>query len=355
VQPDQRRPPRAFRLDDLNQSFAGSASEKPRGPVVIEAARDPFEAEAEALMAARDIDEEAVEEAQQRGIVARSLFSWAGLFWSAAGGLVTLAMGLWLTKLLDDLFARAPAFGAIGLVLASLAGLALFVLAAREIAGVLRQRHIADLHAGLARARETDDFKEARRRIGELASLYAGRPETSIARAELRQHAHEIVDGRDLIDIAERTLVMPLDLDVEREIARAAKRVSVVTALAPKAFIDVIFVAAQAIRLIRRIAVIYGGRPGLFGFFKLLRSIGAHIAITGGMAAGDSLIQQLLGHGLAAKLSARLGEGVLNGLLTARVGLSAMAVCRPMPFASSRAPGVNDVAPFLFSKPDAKS
>ena len=85
-----------------------------------------------------------------------------------------------------------------------------------------------------------------------------------------------------------------------------------------------------------------------FGFLKLLRSIASHIAITGGMAAGDSLLQQVVGHGIAAKLSARLGEGVLNGLLTARVGLSAMAVCRPLPFAAKRAPGVGDVAPFLF-------
>ena len=127
-----------------------------------------------------------------------------------------------------------------------------------------------------------------------------------------------------------------------------------VTALAPRAIIDVVFVGAQAIRLIRRIAVIYGGRPGLLGFLKLLRSIIAHLAITGGMAVGDSLIQQFVGHGIAARLSARLGEGVLNGLLTARVGLSAMAVCRPMPFGSGKAPKVADVAPFLFRKPENK-
>jgi len=68
------------------------------------------------------------------------------------------------------------------------------------------------------------------------------------------------------------------------------------------------------------------------------------------MAVGGSRVQQELGPGIAAKLSARLREGGLNGLLTARVGLSAMAVCRPMPFAAERAPGVRDVAPFLFSE-----
>jgi len=45
-----------------------------------------------------------------------------------------------------------------------------------------------------------------------------------------------------------------------------------------------------------------------------------------------------------------MGEGVLNGLLTARVGLSALAVCRPAPFGIVKPPGVSDVAPFLFSK-----
>ncbi len=351
---EPRRPPRAFRLDELSLNATSSPSDRPQAATVIEAVIDPFDAEVEAAAKAADPDEAAVEVAQKRGVVARSLLSWSGVFWSSLGGLASLGVGLWLTQLIDALFLRAPTFGAIGVILASLAGIALFVLVAREIASVVRQRHIAELHIGLARAREADDFKEARGLVGELAGLYVGRPETAQARTQLRQLSRDIVDGSDLIDIAERTLIAPLDAEVRREIAAAAKRVSIVTALAPRAIIDVVFVAAQAIRLIRRIATIYGGRPGLLGFLKLLRSIAAHIAITGGMAAGDSLIQQIVGHGIAAKLSARLGEGVLNGLLTARVGLSAMAVCRPMPFSTGRAPGVSDVAPFLFSKSDAK-
>ena len=68
------------------------------------------------------------------------------------------------------------------------------------------------------------------------------------------------------------------------------------------------------------------------------------MVLTGGMAAGDSLIQQMLGHGLAAKVSARLGEGVLNGLLTARLGLAAIEVTRPLPFAALPPPTLTDVA-----------
>ena len=325
--------PRAFRLP---------ASDVPPAPEAPEIAHQP---DAFAV-AAPDRAEVAIEIAQAapaRGI------GWSGLFWSALGGLLSLASGLWLTQLVEGLFAHSLVAGWAGVVLAALAVLSALVLFAREVLAISRQRRIARLHKALAEARAGDDRDAARLLLPDLAALYAARPGTAAARAEIARLSGEIIDGRDLIDLAERELLHPLDLQVRRAIAKAAKAVSVVTTVSPRAIFDVIFVAAQAVYLMRRIAEIYGGRPGLLGFFKLARSVATHIAITGGMAAGDSLVQQLVGHGIAARLSARLGEGVLNGLLTARVGLSAMSVCRPMPFAVAPAPGVKDVVPELFS------
>ncbi len=335
------RRPRAFRLDDGKIALADKAE------VEIEAQPDPYEREA--LAPDQPEQEIAVEIAQQRGMVARTFFTWGGIFWSALGGLATLALSMWFDQLITDLFARTPALGWFGVALLALAALALLVLGAREALAVKRQRRIATLHSALAGARAKDDRDAARRLLRELSGLYEARPETARARANVDELTREIVDGRDLIDIAERGLMHPLDEAVRREIAGAAKRVSVVTAISPRAVLDVLFVLAQSARLVRRISEIYGGRPGFLGFLRLVKSVGAHLAITGGMAVGDSIVQQILGHGIAARLSARLGEGVLNGLLTARVGLSAMAVCRPMPFAVEPAPGIGDVAPFLFS------
>jgi putative membrane protein len=332
--------PQAFRLD---KGHPLAAEEPRRAAFAIEPVADFVDAEA-AATAPVDPQELAVEAAQRRGITKSALISWGGLFFSAASGFLLLALGNWVAGLIEGLFARSPILGSVALALGGLAALALVVLAAREIFGILRQSKIAHLHMGFATARAADDRDAARRLVAALAALQAKRRQS----ARLVELTHEIIDGRDLIDIAERDLILPLDREVRREIALAVKRVSLVTAISPRALIDVAFVAAQALRLIRRIAEIYGGRPGFFGFLKLTRSVGAHLAITGGVAVGDSLIQQMLGHGIAAKISARLGEGVLNGLLTARVGLSAMAVCRPMPFVIEPSPGIGDVAPFLF-------
>jgi len=329
--------PQAFRLGKTAEE------EAPRAAFTIEPVPDFVEAEA-AAAAAVDPGEQMVETAQRRGITRGALLSWGGLFFSTAGGFLLLVIGNWIAGLIKDLFARSPVLGYAALALAALALLALCVLAAREIWGIARQSRIAHIHMGFAAARAADDREAARRLVSALAAIEAKRRQS----AQLLELTHEIIDGRDLIDIAERDLILPLDQEVRREIAQAAKRVSMVTAISPRALVDIAFVAAQALRLIRKIAEIYGGRPGFFGFLKLMRSVGVHLAITGGVAVGDSLIQQVLGHGIAARLSARLGEGVLNGMLTARVGLSAMAVCRPMPFAVTPTPGIGDVAPFLF-------
>ena len=58
--------------------------------------------------------------------------------------------------------------------------------------------------------------------------------------------------------------------------------------------------------------------------------------------------------GLAARISAKLGEGVLNGLMTARFGLAALAVCRPLPFIREEPPKIGDVAGELVRRVEAR-
>jgi putative membrane protein len=337
----RRSRPRAFRLDGDE-----TVASKP-APELIEPEVDVF-AEAAELVDGAPGGEAAVSAARAKGLLDRYIFSAGGLFLSAATGLFTLALSVWAWNFVQDLFSRSPILGAVGLVLEIAALLAALVFLLREVRSVILQNRVAKLHAAMARAHAENDAKKARVHVLELCTLYESRPDLARQRALMGDYAKQIMDGKDLIDLAERSLVAPLDKQARREIAAAAKRVSVITAVSPRAVFVVIFVAGQAIVLMRRIAEIYGGRPGLLGFFKLARSVGAHLAITGTVAVGDSLLQQVLGHGLAARLSARLGEGVLNGLLTARVGLSAMAVCRPTPFVTEKQPGVKDVAPFLF-------
>jgi len=168
-------------------------------------------------------------------------------------------------------------------------------------------------------------------------------PRLARARASLEGHLADIIDGADLVRLAERELVTPLDQEARRLVGAAAKRVSIVTAVSSRAAIDMLFVLGTALGLVRRLSFLYGARPGALGLFRLMRLVISHLAMTGGLAASDGLLQQMLGHGIAAKLSARLGEGLLNGLLTARLGLAAIDVIRPLPFAVLSRPTLSDL------------
>jgi putative membrane protein len=279
-------------------------------------------------------------------------FRWGAVFWSAIGGLILLGLGLGVTRLIEDLFARSEGLGFLGVAFTFAATLAFVVVAAREAFGLARLAAIEKLHLRAASTLASDDRRESRAIVQDLLKIAHQNPQLARARATLRGHVDDIIDGADLIRLAERELMTPLDQEARQLVSAAAQRVSIVTAVSPRALIDVLFVFAASLRLIRQLARLYGGRPGALGMIRLMRHVFAHVAITGGMAASDSLIQQMLGHGLAAKLSQRLGEGVLNGLLTARLGLAAIDVTRPLPFTALPRPALADLAKDLLRKRD---
>jgi putative membrane protein len=281
---------------------------------------------------------------------ARRGLRWGAMFWSATGALVSLAVGIGITNLVEDLFARSQTLGYIGLGLAAVAGLALAVVTGREVFGLMRLAAIEKLHLRAAEVLRSDDRAASRAIVDDLIKLAHQNPQLARARVTLQGHADDIIDGADMIKLAERELMTPLDQEARRLVSSAAQRVSVVTAVSPRAVVDVLFVFVVALRLIRQLARLYGGRPGALGMISLMRHVISHLAITGGMAATDSLVQQMLGHGIAAKLSHRLGEGVLNGLLTARLGLAAIDVTRPLPFTALPRPALADLAKDLLSK-----
>jgi len=196
--------------------------------------------------------------------------------------------------------------------------------------GYRRLRRLDALRRRAEVALDTHDLTEARAVAGSLNALYGASG----------YDPDEALDAEAALETAEAALLIPLDARVEDEIEAAARQVALATALIPLAFADVAAALAANLRMIRRIAEIYGGRPGTFGNWRLARSVAVHLMATGMVAVGDDLIGSVAGGGVLSKLSRRFGEGVVNGALTVRVGVAAMDVCRPLPFRMGRRPGV---------------
>jgi len=356
---ENNRAPRAFNLDAIEDApkETGSTKEpssskktstkpKPRKPRIVKPTTKmhstPDEAAQRTSLSTLDPDGFADTLTPPLPAPAKKRFRWSRLFWLGIGGLVSLGVGLWVDQLIRDLFSRQDWLGWLAVGLTALLVLAAIAITLRELISLRRMAKLDKLRATATLALKNNDAKHANSVIDSLAGLYSERPDTARGRAKLAEHQSQIIDGSDLIALVERDLMKPLDDKARVLVMGSAKRVSVVTAVSPRALVDIGYVLVENARLIRRLSELYGGRPSTLGFWRLARNVIGHLAVTGSIAVGDGLVQQLVGHGLAAKISSRLGEGVINGLLTARIGISAIDLCRPLPFSDQTRPTIKD-------------
>lgn len=265
------------------------------------------------------------------------------LFWALAGALVAALVSLAAWTFITDLMARYPVIGLAMSVLMGMFLLVLALVALREIAAFGRLGRLDGLHHAAAQALAHEDLVQARDVTDRLQALYKGREDTRWGRDRLAELRGDQMDAASLLGVAEAELLAPLDQAAQREVEAAARQVATVTALVPLALADVAAALTSNLRMIRRIAEIYGGRSGFFGSWRLTRAVLSHLVATGAVAVGDDMLEPILGGSLLAKLSRRFGEGLVNGALTARVGVAAIEVCRPLPFGAGRRPKVRGI------------
>lgn len=261
-------------------------------------------------------------------------------FLGSGAALVSFLAGVATLRFIDTMLARWPVLGWVALALLAAFSLAMLLVAGREWLAWRRLARLDAIHRAAAGALATGEVVQAQAVVARLEALYSGRPEMRWGRERLAEAAREAYGAEDLLRAAETTLLAPLDEAARREVEAAARGVAAATALVPLPLADMLAAMALNLRMIRRLADIYGGRAGTFGGWRLTRAVLAHLVATGAVAAGDDLIQTVAGGGALAKLSRRFGEGVVNGALTARVGIAAMEVCRPLPFMAQPKPRV---------------
>ena len=268
------------------------------------------------------------------------LGSWA--IW-AFGALFSFVISVSAWDFVTSLLARNSLLGSIAFALVTVAVVVAVITALREWAAFARMARLDHLRVQADAARGAHDLPAARIVTDALVRLYGVRADLAWGRARLAERRGDVLDADGLLGLAETELLMPLDQAARREIEASARQVALVTALVPLALADVATALFANLRMIRRIATIYGGRSGTLGSWGLLRRVFSHLLATGALALGDDLIHSVAGGGVLSKLSRRFGEGVINGALTARVGIAAMEMCRPMPFVSLPKPKVGNL------------
>ncbi|MFK7879728.1 YcjF family protein [Roseobacter sp.] len=315
-------------------------------PVLIDLENDPPAASVADAAPVPDIDTalpSGLAMQMAAGLAARKPSRLVRWFWSLALALVGAFASIALWDFLTGLMLRNPilGWGVTGLTVAFFA--VLLVICLREIAALGRLGRLDGLRQAADTAIAEGDLGAARRVTKRLLSLYQGREDTRWGRDRFAHLQDDQMDAPGLIALADHEILGPLDVAASREVEAGARQVATVTALVPLALADVAAALTANLRMIRRIAEVYGGRSGVLGGWRLTRAVMAHLVATGAVAVGDDLLEPVLGGSILGKLSRRFGEGLVNGALTARVGVAAMEVCRPLPFAAGKKPKTRDI------------
>ncbi|CAO3452199.1 TIGR01620 family protein [Azospirillum largimobile] len=269
----------------------------------------------------------------------------------ALAALVVVALGFDTADLLNRAFATSVALGVLVALLAATAGIAAVAMLVNELLSLRRLRRIEELRAEAGRLEVEAPGGRADRFAGSLVALYADRRELAPALARVRDHVTDAHDEHEVVRLLDREVLAPLDRAAYQRVLLASRDTAVATALSPAALLDFAVVLWRNLKLVREIASLYGARPGYVGSLRLLRRMLANIAVAGVTESAHHVAVEALGGSLAAAISTRMGQGVINGLLTARVGLTAMHLCRPIAFGTDNRPSLNRIRKELLSVP----
>jgi len=265
------------------------------------------------------------------------------------GIFVLAVLGIDVVQFIDRAFAHGPGLGmvAVAAVAAGCGGAGYWLVA--ELRALWRLRSAERLRSLIASAVSS----ELKSEIDSAAAILARDPQLGGAVARFRAAVEPHHSGRDALDLFSRFVLAPADRLAKTSIRRAAGQAFAINAVSPTAFLDTLLFAARGIRLVREIAEVYGQRPGLAGTIHLLRRLAGGAGMVGAVDLVGGVLVQQLGGAVIERLSASAAESAYAAQKMARLGIIAMALCRPVDFHAGEIPSLRSlVSGFL--KADGK-
>ena len=241
-----------------------------------------------------------------------------------------------LVQFVGGAFERGRIFGVVAATaVAAGAGGALYWLSA-ELRGLMRLRSAERLRRLIPSALAG----ELKRELDEAAAILARDPMLAAPVASYRAVLEPHHTGGDALELFSRFVLAPADRLAQATIRRAAAQAFAINAVSPTVLTDTLFFAARAMRMIREIAEIYGQRPGLAGTIHLLRRLVGGAGLVGAVDVVGGVLVQQLGGAVLERISANAAESAYAAQKMARLGLIAMALCRPVGFLPGEAPSL---------------
>ncbi len=348
-------PPLEFSLDDVldSQPIITQKATKPtpvliKPGVIAEASQPEFSQ----LLSAEKKPEKTTDHAIDSILWSPTQSKRKNLKWFISSLLIFIAAIVVLDtyRFLQDQFTQSFIIGAGFVILFAILVVTASSLLYREFHEYKKVKNVASLQQACLAAQTSSDFFSGQKLVGKISKLSIT---TATDKANLERFQSSYVDShssQEMLDLYSRMVLQTKDKQAFAIVTKHSVNASILTAISPFVLLDTVIMLWRNGRMINEIAQSYGGRPGFFGSLVFARQAVSYIAIAGASEfASDGAIEALGGQ-LASAVSVRAGQGIINGLLTAKLGLLVMGLSRPIPFTSDNKPRLKDIRDHIMQR-----
>lgn len=252
------------------------------------------------------------------------------LMWLALLSLVALGGWQWV-NLLTDSWSSHWLKGLLSTVVSVAVLLGLFWLLWREWRLWRRLQRNRQWQHNAERIKNSVQYGEA----GQLClAIAASLPQDEQTQGRVKEWQQAVTaqhSDQEQLQLFEYLVLSGTDKQVQQVIQRAAAETSIAVAVSPFALADMLLVLWRSSRMLREVTRLYGGSLGQLRSLLMLKRLLAALLWAGGSEMALDMASDVLGSELTSKVSARAGQGVIAGLLVARIGNLAQQQLRPLP------------------------
>ncbi len=268
---------------------------------------------------------------------------WLKLFLGAAATFALGVVGLDAYDYAVSLFERSVWLGGSFSFLLALVAIGAVGVVGRELLSLRRLSKVDDLRIEGERLMTSEAHGQAEDFLRKVERLYRDRKELDQPIWRFHDKASDALNDRERLELFAHSVFEPIDKAAYQVVKRTGRDIGVLTALTPVGALDSLIVLVRTVTMMRSIAKLYGVRPGFTATVRLAKRGVRNIVIAGVGELVSHAAVETAGASLLKMLSARAGQGAVNGLLAARVGLSVMQICRPIPFAEDDMPSLKSL------------
>lgn len=263
-----------------------------------------------------------------------------GLWFVLASLLFVVLLLLFSTvRFVVERLQETPWIGLLFLALAAVVFASLILYVVAEWRSLRRYKHLQAVRRAVREAAEQAQPGEAIHALHDLLATYRQRPALTTGVERFEEMVSDAHAGEDVLQLFSREVLTPMDRQAQAVVRRASAQTAAGVALSPLALIDALFAVWRTLAMIRRIAAIYQARPGGLASLHLVKLVLGSLVY----ASTSEILTDLGPASLAPMVSARLAQGFGAGVLSARIGIRAMRLCRPVAFEEGEEPRLRDI------------